>query len=95
MTTEEILSRLERVRKSGTGWSALCPGHPDKAPPASIGEGDDGRVLLHCFVGCEVEQICEALNIQPSIYFSARSNGNALARRKLSRLFHSPAPSKM
>jgi KaiC/GvpD/RAD55 family RecA-like ATPase len=34
-------------------WLAPCPYHEDKSPSLSIGEGDDGRVLVHCHAGCE------------------------------------------
>jgi hypothetical protein len=43
---------------------ALCPSHPDGRTPAlSIGEGDDGRVLLHCFGGCTAEEVTAALGL--------------------------------
>ena len=29
MTTEDILERLDHVRRSGDGWSARCPAHDD------------------------------------------------------------------
>lgn len=47
-----VLSRLTSVRQSGSGWMAQCPHHDDRQASLSIKEGDDGRVLLHCFAGC-------------------------------------------
>jgi hypothetical protein len=42
---------------------AQCPVHGSKGGTLSIGEGADGRVLLHCFAGCEVDQILGALGL--------------------------------
>jgi hypothetical protein len=62
MNMEAILTRLHRLRRSGGGWSARCPAHADRNPSLSIRECD-GRILVHCFAGCSVESICEALQI--------------------------------
>src|SRR5205823_2000033 len=40
----------------------------------SVGQGEGGRVLLHCFAGCPYEAICAALGIE-------RANGGGFARR--------------
>jgi CHC2 zinc finger len=62
---ELILSRLEKVsgNKGGGHYKALCPAHADRSPSLSICEGDDGRVLLHCFSGCSVEAIASSVNL--------------------------------
>ena len=53
MTIEALLSRLERVGKTTSGWKACCPGHLDSTPSLSASLGDDGRILLKCFAGCD------------------------------------------
>ncbi len=56
-----IFQNLELLRQRGDGkWSARCPAHDDRGPSLSIELADD-RILLHCFAGCQVESICEAL----------------------------------
>jgi hypothetical protein len=47
-----VLSHLEGVHRSGAGYMAKCPNHADRQASLSIKEGDDGRVLLHCFASC-------------------------------------------
>ena len=69
--TARILQRLQRVRPSGDGWTALCPAHDDHQPSLSIGQGLDGRVLLRCHAGCPVEQIVAALGLSLSDLFDA------------------------
>jgi hypothetical protein len=68
MTVGEIAERLH-ARRSGSGWMARCPAHPDKIPSLSIAEGEAGRVLLKCFAGCSAESICVALKIRLSDLF--------------------------
>src|SRR5829696_7869717 len=52
-----LLDRLEGVRQRGEGYQALCPAHEDREPSLSVGEGEDGRVLVKCFAGCETEDV--------------------------------------
>ena len=63
MTIDEVLRRLEGVRKSGHRWIAKCPAHEDHHPSLSIAEGDRGKVLLKCFAGCRFREIASALNL--------------------------------
>lgn len=52
------------LRSAGRGkWVCRCPAHEDRSPSLSITEGDDGRVLMHCFAGCEIDTICNRLMI--------------------------------
>lgn len=65
MKVDAIISGLEKIRATGPGrWIGCCPAHPDKSPSLAIREVDDGRVLLHCFAGCPIEKILDALGIR-------------------------------
>jgi hypothetical protein len=61
--TELVLSKLPDAKRNGSGYSAKCPGHDDRHASLSIGEGADGRVLLHCHAGCESSVIVSALGL--------------------------------
>lgn len=66
--TQEFLSRLDGVVKTGNGWDARCPcRNDDHNPSLSIAERD-GVVLVHCHRagGCSVDQIvrCVGLNMK-------------------------------
>lgn len=63
-----FLSRLNKVRKTGTGsWLACCPAHGDKNPSMIISEGNDGRILAHCFSQqCSITDIAEAVGLSVS-----------------------------
>jgi putative DNA primase/helicase len=68
---ENILSRLSGVRRSGSHWMARCPAHDDHTPSLSIAAGDDGRVLVTCFAGCETERVVAKLGLHMSDLFPA------------------------
>ena len=73
MSVDTLLDRLERVRGYGRGrWTARCPAHEDRGPSLSIRELDDGRVLVHCFGGCAVEQVIGAVGVDWEDLFPPR-----------------------
>lgn len=64
MSTENILTRLDKVRKtSGHSWIACCPAHGDKSPSLAIKEIEDGRTLLHCFAGCGAVEVLDSIGL--------------------------------
>lgn len=66
---ERLLARLKQVRRNGPGWMACCPAHDDQQASLSIGLGEDGRILLHCFAGCALATVTEALGLHVADLF--------------------------
>lgn len=65
MSITELLSRLEKVtRRHRKCWQARCPAHEDHSPSLALRELDDGRVLVHCFAGCTVYEIVNAVGLE-------------------------------
>ncbi len=61
---ENLLGRLERVRRTGPcTYSACCPAHDDRGPSLSVRETDDGRILLHCYAGCDPHDVLAAIGL--------------------------------
>ena len=60
---DALLHRLERVQRSGQGWRADCPNGHRVRGTLSVAQGDDGRVLLHCFAGCNTADVLGALGL--------------------------------
>ncbi len=58
-----LLSRLQRVRSSGDGYTAVCPAHEDRSPSLSIRTTAEGRVLLKCHAGCESGEVLASLGL--------------------------------
>ena len=73
MSVDNFLSKLDGVRRTGAGkWLARCPAHADRSPSLSVAEGDDGRVLVHCFAGCSVHEIVSAVGMDIDDLFPPR-----------------------
>ena len=67
MQLEQFLSLLRGVRRAGKGrWIARCPHHNDRRPSLAITKGDRVPILLHCFAGCDPDQVVGALGLELS-----------------------------
>tara|TARA_R110000868_G_scaffold334479_1_gene595187 strand:+ start:91 stop:519 length:429 start_codon:yes stop_codon:yes gene_type:complete len=66
---EKFVQRLGKVKGRNGSWTACCPAHDDKSPSLSIREGEDGRVLVHCFGGCDVQEVLGAVGMDMSDLF--------------------------
>ncbi len=59
-----VLQRLDKVKAAGASkWKACCPAHDDRDPSLSIREADDGKVLLHCWAGCDTADVLAAIGL--------------------------------
>jgi hypothetical protein len=84
MTRPAILARLHGVQQSGAGWIAFCPSHADREKRSlSVKLAEDGRTLLHCFVGCATEQVCAAVNMTLADLAPPARNGRRPNRREV------------
>lgn len=64
MNIEELLSRLDKVSGKHPQWQSRCPAHEDNGPSLSIATTQTHQILLHCFAGCGIDEICGALGIE-------------------------------
>ena len=78
---DKLLSRLEKVRRSGPdGWMACCPAHEDKFASLSI-RHDKDKMLIHCFAGCSVHEVVGAIGLEISDLFPPRESHGKPERR--------------
>lgn len=83
MTAENVLQRLEKVKRTGRDkWQACCPAHDDKGPSLAIRELDDGRTLLHCFAGCGAAEVLAAIGLEFSDLFPKTDSHHLPKARK-------------
>lgn len=80
MKVDELLSRLQKVKKHSGYWMASCPAHDDRTPSLEISTGDEEKILLRCHAGCATEAVVESLGLKMSDLFqsSKRSKGQIL-----------------
>ena len=79
MTVDNLLARLDRVRKTGNGeWVASCPAHDSKSRQSlAISETADGRVLIHDFGGCSPAEVLGAVGLEFADLFPDRDPDDA------------------
>src|SRR3712207_1419099 len=79
---EKVLDRLGNYKSLGERkFRARCPNHNGTSDNSlSIKEGDEGRILLHCFSGCDLEEILGALGLGASDLFE-RKKAPALKKK--------------
>ena len=83
MSVDALLPRLDGVRRTGADrWIARCPAHGDRAPSLSIRELGDGRVLMHCFAGCAIEDLLASIELGMESLFPPRTIGDHVRRER-------------
>lgn len=60
---ENLLSKLEKVKKNKKQFVARCPSHSDKTASLAISE-QNGKILLKCFAGCDTKNILSEVGLQ-------------------------------
>lgn len=80
MTLDQLLGRLENVAPRGSRYLATCPAHADRHPSLQVTPGDTG-LLLKCWAGCRVGELCQALGIQQRDLFYDTHYNNPTRQR--------------
>lgn len=77
----DVLGRFPGIRQTVDGWVAPCPcpthGHDgtDSRPSLRLTVGREGRILVHCRVGCKFEDVLHAVRLAPSMLFPSAFDG--------------------
>lgn len=72
MRLQEIVSNFRGAKKTGNKFMAYCPVHESDGkhnPSLSISEGNDGKILMKCFAGCETIHILASVGLSFSDLF--------------------------
>jgi hypothetical protein len=70
MTIDTVLIRLEKVKHtSKETYIACCPSHDDRNPSLAVKDLPDGRILIHCFAGCEPTNILHSIGLDMNALF--------------------------
>jgi MarR family len=83
---EEVLSRLDVVSRNGEKAMCFCPAHDDHHNPSLSLKAENGRLLLHCFAGCQPEDIVSKLGLGMKDLFSEGGGGLLIPPRTPARL---------
>jgi hypothetical protein len=63
---EGVISALEADGARGKGSAWQCPAHEDRSASLSVGAGRDGRALLKCHAGCDLDSVLGAIGLKVS-----------------------------
>jgi hypothetical protein len=75
MSAGALLDRLDGVKRTGADrWIAKCPAHDDAHASLSVRELNDGRVLVHDFAGCGVEDVLGSVGLTFDDLFPPRTD---------------------
>ena len=61
---ENVLDRLEVADRNGEKVMCFCPAHDDRKRPSLSIKAENGRLLLHCFAGCQPEDIVSEVGLR-------------------------------
>lgn len=83
--TERLFPHLERVQPTGAdSWLALCPAHESDDRNLSIREVSGGRLLLHCYFGCDLYEVISAAGLAVEDLYPEQSDAHPPERRRFS-----------
>ncbi len=89
----EFVELIERVTGAksieGTnGWTIKCPSHSDGSPSLSVRENGAGtNLLVNCYAGCSIKEICDSLGISVGqLFFTKSANFKKRTRYERERL---------
>jgi hypothetical protein len=75
MSADTLLFLLSKVKRTKpNSWLACCPAHDDRSPSLTVTELADGRVLIHCFAGCDANEVLGAVGLDMTDLFPANNN---------------------
>lgn len=57
MNAEAIAKALGGYNRNGKDHLCRCPVHDDHSPSLSLADGEDGRLLIKCFAGCDGKEV--------------------------------------
>jgi putative DNA primase/helicase len=64
VNARQILSKFPTSKRAGAGWVVKGPAHDDQRESLSVGEGEQGNVLMYCHAGCSTADILAALGLR-------------------------------
>ena len=63
MSLQEVLQKLNGVKKSQNGFIAKCPAHKDDHQSLHLYDSGQ-RVLINCFAGCSPDQVIKSAGVE-------------------------------
>jgi MarR family len=81
-----VLDRLEVASRNGEKAMCFCPAHEDHNSPSLSLKAENGKLLLHCFGGCQPEDIVSEMGLEMKDLFSEGGGGSPIPSNTPARL---------
>ena len=72
---ENVLDRFNVVSRNGEKAMSFCPAHNDRTNPSLSLKAENGKLLLHCFAGCQPEDIVSKVGLRMQELFAEGGGG--------------------
>jgi hypothetical protein len=73
---EHVLDRVQVASRNGEKAMCFCPAHDDRNNPSLSLKAENGRLLLHCFAGCQPEDIVSEMGLEMKDLFVVGGRGS-------------------
>jgi hypothetical protein len=83
---ENVLDKLNVANRNGEKAMCYCPAHDDRNSPSLSLKAENGRLLLHCFAGCQPEDIVSEIGLEMQDLFVEEGGGSSIPPRTPARL---------
>lgn len=82
MQLTELITHFNKVKRTKENeYIALCPAHNDHNPSLSIRlSPDSNRILLHCYAGCEVDDILNNVGLTAKDLYTNQKGNNTMKK---------------
>src|ERR671911_235413 len=83
---EDVLDKLEVASRNGEKAMSFCPAHDDHHNPSLSLKAENGKLLLHCFAGCQPQDIVSKIGLQIKDLFIEGGGGISIPPNTSARL---------
>jgi hypothetical protein len=83
---QAVLDRLDVASRNGEKAMSFCPAHDDRTNPSLSLKAENGRLLLHCFAGCQPEDIISKVGLGMQDLFAEGGGGSSIPPNTTARL---------
>src|SRR5918993_1496767 len=83
---EDVLDKLDVTSRSSEKAMCFCPAHDDRNNPSLSLRAENGRLLLHCFAGCQPEDIVSKVGLGMQDLFAERGGESSIPPNTPARL---------
>src|SRR5215208_7316800 len=83
---QAVLDRLDVASRNDEKAMSFCPAHDDRSTPSLSLKAENGKLLLHCFAGCQPEDIVSQMGLEMKDLFVEGGGGLSIPSHTPARL---------